>query len=156
MRRMKRRKLLLALGLLAASTTGGLAVSSPAHALAACRSDPYVLLSNLAQLDLSSSMGTSLSNVAQVTYVLHVPAGVHPVLTVNTDSLIGPKEKFVIYSDDAARTYDTYTTVTLVSGSTSVVASSWVVSLSSLNVPNVSGYSGQALHIHLGTSLLGL
>jgi hypothetical protein len=156
MRRIKRKRTLLTVALLAASSTGALAVASPASALAACRSDPYVLLSNTAQLDLSASIGTSLSNVAQVTYVLHVPAGVQPLLTVNTDSLIGPKEHFAIYSDDAASQYDTYTTVTLVNGSTSVVASSWIVSLSSLGVPNVSGSSETAIHIHLGSSLLGL
>jgi hypothetical protein len=79
---------------------------------------------------------------------------VHPLLTVSTDSLIGPKERFVIYSDDAAGQYDTYTTVTLVNGSTSVVASSWIVSLGALSLPSVTGSSGQAIHIHLGSSLL--
>jgi hypothetical protein len=121
----------------------------PGHALAsygACRSDPALVLSNGAVLDLSASIGTDLSNVASVTYAVHLPVGVRALAVVNTDGLMGIKEHFVAYADDSANTYDGYTMVQTVSGSASVTANETVVSLASIGSPNVTGVSGQAVH----------
>jgi hypothetical protein len=115
-----------------------------------CRSDPALVLSNGTVLDLSASISTALSNVSSVTYVVHLPAGVRPLLVLNTDGLMGIKEHFVSYSDDSSGAYDTYTTVATVGGSTSVTAHALVVSLLSIGAPSVSGISGSPIHIHLG------
>src|SRR5437660_2172020 len=79
--------------------------------LGGCRSDPYIVLSNLAQVDMAADINDSLSDVQSVLYVLHAPVGTSPKAIVATDGLMGIKEKFKFYADNQANTYDTYTTV---------------------------------------------
>jgi hypothetical protein len=125
-----------------------------AHAsYSVCRSDPAMVLSNGTVLDLSASIGTDISSVSNVTYVAHLPAGVRPIAVVNTDGLMGIKEHFVSYSDNAKGTYDTYTTVTTVSGSASVSADALIVALTNVGAPSVAGVSGSPIHVHIGTGL---
>lgn len=152
----QRRSRVLCLGaaaLLAVAATT-VAPRSASASLGACRSDPTAVLSNGAVIDLSATIGTDLSNVSSVVYVAHLPRGVYPLVTVNTDSLIGPKERFVFDSDNAAGTYDAYTTVNLVSGTASVSAWTAVVSLFSLGTPIVKGSSGTPIHTRV-SKLLG-
>jgi hypothetical protein len=114
-----------------------------------CRSDPYIVLSNTAQVDMAADINDSLSDVQSVVYVLHAPVGTSPVAIVATDGLMGIKEKFKFYADDPANTYDTYTTVYTGASHVAVTAESSVTSLPTLGILTQSGYNGQSLHIHL-------
>jgi hypothetical protein len=114
-----------------------------------CRSDPYIVLSNLAQVDMSADISDDLSDVQSVVYVLHAPAGTSPVTIVASDGLMGIKEKFKFFADDPANTYDTYTTVYTGATPVAVTAESSVTSLPALGILTQSGYNGQSLHIHL-------
>lgn len=129
--------------------TGALVPGKASAGLLACRSDPYVVLSNGAQVDLSASINDSASDIKQTLYVLHTPVGTRPVLTVKTDGLLGLTEKFVFYADEPANTYDTYTTVTTGAKNVSVTASTVVLGIGVLGIPSASGYSGQSLHTHI-------
>jgi hypothetical protein len=114
-----------------------------------CRSDPYIVLSNSAQVDMAADINDSLSDVQSVVYVLHAPVGTSPEAIVATDGAMGIKEKFKFYADDPANTYDTYTTVYTGASPVSVTAESSVTSLPALGILTQSGYNGQSLHIHL-------
>lgn len=121
-----------------------------AHAqIGGCRSDPYIVLSNLAQVDMSANISDDLSDVQSVVYVLHAPAGTSPKMVVATDGLMGIKETFKFYADDPANTYDTYTTVYTGATGIAVTAESSVTSLTALGILTQSGINGQSLHIHL-------
>lgn len=120
-----------------------------------CRSDPAVVLSNGATLDLSASIGDSVYDVQHVAYVVHAPAGTHVLAFINTDGLMGLKETFQFYSDDASGTYDTSTTVYTGQKRISVKASTDVVSALdlTLGLRSASGSSGQPVMIHVQTLL---
>lgn len=148
------RVLSLAAAALLAIAAATVAPRSASASLGACRSDPTAVLSNGAVIDLSATIGTSISNVSSVVYRAHLPRGVYALLTVNTDSLIGPKERFMYDSDNAAGRYDVYTTVQVVSGKASVSAWTVVISLISIGSPIVPGTSGSPIHTSV-SSLLG-
>src|SRR5690349_13045373 len=73
----------------------------PGHALAAsgCRTDPILVLSNGAQVQLASSIGTDYNNVRNVVYTVHAPRGTTVLLTIYTDNPLGSKERVVYYAD---------------------------------------------------------
>lgn len=124
------------------------------HASAAftgCGSDPVVSLSNGAQLDLSAYISDDISNVRQVAYVLHAPAGTQLVNIVNTDGAMGLKEVFQIYTDNQTDTYTADTTVSTAQGRVAVTANMDLVSPLGLTVGSGSaaGMSQQDLSIQI-------
>jgi hypothetical protein len=115
-----------------------------------CMDDPVVSLVNLGQIDLHSAITDSSSDVQKITYVVHVPAGTRVLAITNLDALFGLRSTVQVIADDAANTFDTYTTITTGQKSIAVTASSTLVSLLNVNLgsSSVSGTSGQTLHTH--------
>ncbi len=74
-------------------------IGTASAAVGPCRSDPVVTLSNLKVLDLSATIGTDQANLNSVSYVLHLPPGVFPLLVVPTDGLVGQVEHFSYVND---------------------------------------------------------
>jgi hypothetical protein len=131
-------------------------LASQAHAsLTYCRSDPVLVLSNLAVLDVQAGINDNLSDVQRVVYVVHAPVGTHLVALVNTDDLMRLKEKVRFYADNLPNTFDTYTTAYTGHRSVGVTAYSAVVSVLGLTLGSgsTSGLNAQSLRIHF-TSLL--
>src|SRR5579884_913536 len=114
-----------------------------------CRSDPYVLLSNGVQLDLSANIADSVSDVHQTVYILHAPRGTTPVAVVPTDGLMGWTEKFYFYADQAPDTYTTDTAIYTGQSGVQVTAVDAVVSVANTAVKTDSGTSGQYLPVNL-------
>jgi hypothetical protein len=141
----------LVLGLLA----GPLAPRDASAGLSGCRSDPAVVLSNGATLDLSADVADIASDVSRVDYVVHAPAGTHAVAVVNTDGLIGMKEKFTFYADSAWSSYRIVTTVYTGTSAVSVRANSLLVSVLGLTLgaASTSGFSGQPLSMQFNSLL---
>lgn len=140
----------LGAGAISLFTLGAPLALPGAHAqIGGCRSDPYIVLSNSAQVDMAADINDDLSDVQSVVYVLHAPVGTSPVEIVATDGAMGIKETFKFYADDPANTYDTYTTVYTGTSGVAVTAESSVTSLSALGILTQSGFNGQSLHIHL-------
>lgn len=126
-------------------------LATQAHAsLTYCRSDPVLVLSNLAVLDVQAGINDNLSDVHNVVYVVHAPVGTHLVALVNTDGLMGLKEKVRFYADNLPNTFDTYTTAYTGQRSVGVTAYSSVVSVLgvTLGSGSRSGLNAQSLHIH--------
>jgi len=128
-------------------------VSHSAHAqLGGCRDDPAVILTNGAVIDLSASISDSTSDVQNVVYSLHGPAGTGILLLIDPNGLLLPKDTFRYYADDPANTYDTYTVVHTglkrIPVSTSMLMTS-PLALELLGTRTASGYSGQTLHERL-------
>lgn len=84
--------------------SSGLAGSVQA-AQGVCRSDPVVVLSNLKTLDLSAVIYDSQSDLKSVTYTLHLPSGVKPLVVVPTDGLLGQIEHFGYVNDQRTGSY---------------------------------------------------
>lgn len=127
-----------------------------AHAqLAACRSDPVLTLSNLAQLDLQAGISDNLSDVKNVAYVVHAPAGTSLLSVVNLDPLLGVPGTLKFYADNPSGVYDLYTTVYTGKSGIAVTADEVVVSPLgvALAAPSVSGLSGQTLHTRVKSLL---
>lgn len=141
------RALLLAPVLLAA---GSLLPQQSVYAtLAACRSDPIVLLSNGAVLDLSATISDHASDVNRIVYVLHGPAGTTPLAVIHTNAELARREQFTYHADQPAQTYTIDTYVATGAGSVPVTAAALASSLPALGTVSTSGYSGQDLHLHL-------
>lgn len=104
---------------LTAALAGGAFAGTAHAAVGICRSDPVVVLSNLKTLDLSATIQDRSSDLNSVSYTLHLPAGVKPLLVVPTDGLVGQVEHFSYVNDQAANKYSdttyasTGTTVTV-------------------------------------------
>jgi hypothetical protein len=89
-------------------------LGAPARAFAGnsgCRTDPVILLSNGALIDMSATIGTALYNVQQVTYTLHAPRGTRVLAVVRTPDWPTTVENFVFVADAAAGEYNTDTIV---------------------------------------------
>jgi hypothetical protein len=122
----------------------------PRHALAAfttCTSDPVIILSNGATLDVDASIADSSSDVTSVVYNVHGPAGTYVVALAS----VGPADQVNYSGDDAPNTYDTSTTVSTGLRGVSVTASTKALSALGVTVgsASLSGQSGQSLHIHV-------
>ena len=77
-----------------------------------CRSDPIVILSDGTILDISADIGTAVSNVREIHYVVHGPGGVKLVSAISTPTLgFSGKETFTYYADAAPNQYITETLV---------------------------------------------
>ncbi len=79
-----------------------------AHAYGACRTDPIVVLSNGTVLDLSATIGldvSQVSDITQISYTLHAPAGTVVARVVSTDGDVNYKEQFTLRTDSPAGVY---------------------------------------------------
>lgn len=112
-------------------------------ALRSCHSDPIFKLSNGDVINITLDMSTDAANIRNVTYILHVPAGVTVTRVTYTSGGIGTKEMYKVYQDSPAKTYTTDTVVTTQNtGSVQVVATT---RLNATFAKSVSGYSGTHL-----------
>ena len=107
---------------------------APAHTPAAraydfCRSDPAVLLSDGATVDLSAAIADSLADVQGVSYTLHTPPGTFVVAWAGTDGLMGLKETFRSIADAPTGTYASTTVVTTTATPVGVVAMAQLVAV---------------------------
>jgi hypothetical protein len=141
----------LTLGLLA-----GPLIPRPAlAAFTTCTSDPVLTLSNGAAIDVRAVVSDVASDVTSIVYTVHAPAGTRLVSVLNTGSVLGLVEHVNFYADNAAKTYDSYTTVSTGRSGVTVKASTTVVSVLdvTLGLSSTSGLNGQSLHIHFTTLL---
>src|SRR5215212_8296117 len=58
-------------------------ISTSEAAVGGCRSDPIVILSDGTILDVSADIGTDVSNVREIHYVVHGPRGVKLVSVIS-------------------------------------------------------------------------
>jgi hypothetical protein len=112
-------------------------------ALVKCRTDPIFFLSNGDILTVVLDISTDPSNIRNVTYVLHVPAGVTVKRVTYTAGGLGTKEMFKVYQDSPAKTYTTDTVVT--TQNTGSVAVTVTTFLNRQYSKSVSGYNGTHL-----------
>jgi len=112
--------------------------------LRTCRTDPIFHLSNGDKITITLDVGTDELSVKNVSYVLHVPAGVTITKVVFTAGGLGQKETYQALQDSPAKTYttDSLATTQQVSGGTTVKATT---KLNTNIVKSVSGYNGQHL-----------
>jgi hypothetical protein len=136
----------------------GLALSEPfaplsEAAVGGCRSDPIVVLSDGTILDVSADIGTDVSNVREIHYVVHGPRGVRLVTAISTPTLgFRGKETFTYYADAAPKQYITETLVQTTYDHVSVTAhttfANVTISLSdllTLQYKPINGFNNQIL-----------
>jgi hypothetical protein len=141
--------------LVAAFVGAGLLVSSfcapRVHAhIGGCAGDPVVVLSNGDSLDLSTFVDDSLSDVRQINYTVHVPAGVREVVVLS----LGPTETLQVVDDNPSGTYDTTTWVDTATMGVGATATTTIVSplglpLGLLGAGSVSGTDHTPLTAHV-------
>ena len=139
--------------------TAALSTALLAHSLIApdalahvggCRSDPIVTLSNGNMLDLSAVVSDTATDVQQVSYTLHAPAGTSVTREVDTSAL-GPNDTFQFNADEPPRTYGAGTKVTTLTPQIPVAAKTVLVSAKGkvLSTAAASGQSGQMLWMYV-------
>jgi hypothetical protein len=140
-----RRACVAAAALMLATCSSAL-VSHPASAaVGLCRTDPHIQLTGGRNVDLSVSIGDVSSDVQQIQYTVHVPAGSDVKKVVYTGSDLSGRESITVVADNPADTYDTDTVVTT-SDSAAVTADTKVTGVGS---GSASGTSGQDLSVHV-------
>ena len=140
----------------------GLAVSeslasTSEAAVGGCRSDPIVILSDGTILDVSADIGTAVSNVREIHYVVHGPHGVKLVSAISTPTLgFQGKETFAYYDDAEPNQYITETLVQTTYDQVSVTAHTTFANITiSLSAPlalqykPISGLNNQILRMLL-------
>ncbi|HZU11835.1 MAG TPA: hypothetical protein VFB58_03270 [Chloroflexota bacterium] len=138
-------RLLLGAVALAFALVGSPLLAPRANAeLGACYSDPVVVLSNGVTLDLSATINDSESDISQVAYSIHAPAGISVNSITYTSGPLGPKEVFRLVSSG---TSTTYRVATLVSTGTTVPVDASVdaVTANSATLVSMSGNSNQQI-----------
>ena len=126
-----------------AAVVFALPITQASAALVHCRTDPIFKLSNGDVTNVTLDISTDATNVRNVTYSLHVPAGVTVTQVTYTAGGMGTKEMYKVYQDSPAKTYTADVVVTTQNtGSIPVIAT---VRLNSTNAKSVSGTSGQHL-----------
>lgn len=81
-------------------------------AVSGCRTDPIVILSDGTILDVTAEIGTSVTNIREIHYVIHGPRGVQLIAAISTPTLgFTGKETFSYYDDAPSRQYITDTVV---------------------------------------------
>jgi hypothetical protein len=136
---------LLAAGLLA----GTLPASTARAAIGGCRSDPVVLLSSGDILDLRADIGDSATDVGQVAYTLHGPAGTSVITITPSSGLLGPKETFQYMADSAAGSYGVETMVSTLTPHVAVTAAAMAIGALWTDSASASGWSQQLLSLAL-------
>jgi hypothetical protein len=113
-------------------------------ALARCRVDPIFVLSNGDVVTVTADIHTDPAGVSNVTYILHVPAGVTVKQVVHTARGFRIKEIYKVYQDSPARTYMTDTVVTTPNAAPTVPVTVYT-RLNGVFIKTASGYNGQNL-----------
>jgi hypothetical protein len=136
---------------LAITVGGGWGPQSALALSSGCRSDPIVILSNGATIDMSVALGTSVSNVDHVVYTLHVPPGLRVLAVVNTGLLDGTRSRVDTVNDAAPDHYWTETTAYTRVADVEVSASSALVLVTHVRIAagSASGKEQQALRVDL-------
>ncbi len=140
----------------------GLSMSEPFSGISeaaagGCRSDPIVLLSDGTILDISADIGTAVSNVREIHYVVHGPREVRLVSAISTPTLgFQGKETFTYYADAAANQYITETLVQTTYNQVSVTAYTTfgnvtikLTDLLTLQYQPINGFNNQILRAYL-------
>ena len=140
----------------------GLAMSEPfapisEAAAGGCRSDPIVILSDGTILDVSADIGTAVSNVREIHYVVHGPRGVMLMSATSTPILgFQGKETFTYYADAAPNQYITETLVQTTYNQVSVTAQTTFANVSlslsgllTLQYTPINGFNNQILRVLL-------
>jgi hypothetical protein len=126
---------------------GPLLTPSASAEIAACYTDPVVVLSNGMTLDISDTIYDAYSDVQQISYTLHLPAGVRVVSVTYTSGPIGPKETLSSFSDGSMGQYAIASAVTTGASSISVVASAEAVSTAGISDDSTAGWNNQQLRL---------
>jgi hypothetical protein len=116
-------------------------------ALVRCRTDPIFVLSNGVVISVTPDIGTASANVRNISYVLHVPAGVTVRNVAYTAVNLRIPEQYQVRQDSAARTYRVDTVViTQNAGKVDVTV---YVRINAGVRKSVSGFNGQLLFLTL-------
>jgi hypothetical protein len=92
-------------------------------AVKGCRSDPLVVLSDGAILDVTAEIGTDVANVLEIHYTVHGPRGVQLVYVLTTPMPgFQGKETFTYIADGKSRTYTTETLVHTINSNVPVIS----------------------------------
>jgi hypothetical protein len=122
-------------------------------AIAGCRSDPVVVLTDGTVLDVSAAIETNVANVNEIHYVIHGPVGVGLVAAIATPTLgFAGRETFTYYADAQPGQYVTETLVRTAYSSVGVTAYTTFAnaalvpsSLLSLQYRPINGFNDQVL-----------
>jgi hypothetical protein len=122
-------------------------------AVKGCRTDPIVILSDGTVLDVQAAIGTHVSNVREIHYVVHGPPGVKLVAAISTPTLgFRGKETFTYYDDALPYQYITETVVHTADDGVSVTSYTTFAKVTLLHglpvwlqYKPVSGYNGDVL-----------
>jgi hypothetical protein len=144
------KKLTRMMALLIVFALAALLTGQASARLIKCRADPIFYLSNGEKVTVILDVGTDAANVRNISYVLHVPAGVTITRVVFTAGGLGRKEMFKAVQDSAEKVYITDTTVTTRGGPYWVTAS---VNLLSGIRSSASGFNGELLTVKLAQTL---
>lgn len=131
----------ISLGLLA----GPLLLPSAHAELTACYDDPVVVLSDGTTLDLGDTIYDWPTDVQQVSYTVHAPAGITAVSIQPSTGPLGPKETFTFTSAGALHQYAIETAVRTGTAGIGVSASVTAVQRSGASSASVTGLSNQWL-----------
>lgn len=117
-------------------------------AMMRCRTDPIFTLSNGDVVTVVLDVGTDPANVKEVSYILHVPAGVTPTRIEFTPGILGKKEKFEVIQDspDGFYTSDSVLKTEKVKTAVEVTAQ---MDVNSISFQSASGYDEEHLIIKL-------
>jgi hypothetical protein len=126
-------------------------------AVGGCRSDPIVVLSDGTILDVSADIGTAVTNVREIHYVVHGPRGVKLVAAISTPTLgFQGKESFTYYADAAPNQYITETLVQTTYDQVSVTAYTTFANVTlglddllALQYKPINGFNNQILRAFL-------
>ena len=124
-----------------------LSSSNASAALARCRTDPIFVLSNGDVLSVTVDLSTTAANVRNISYILHVPAGVTVKNVVYTNLNLRIPETYQVRQGDSAKTYTVDTVVT--TQNAGKVAVTVFGRLNGGIRKSVSGVSGQPLFMTL-------
>lgn len=105
---------------LSAAVVLALASTTSAFAVFGCRTDPTVTLSNGYSVQMWDQIGTNISNVTSVTYVLHVPQGLS-VSSISYDQT-GYLEHVQVVDDQKGNQYYETSTVDTTTSKTGFTA----------------------------------
>jgi hypothetical protein len=129
--------------MIAVMTLASLPNMQASAAFRKCRTDPIFKLSNGDVINITLDINADESAVRNVSYVLHVPAGVTVTKVTYTAGGIGKKETYKVYQDSPANTYTTDTHVT--TQNTGSVAMTATTRLNGVYARSASGLTGQHL-----------
>ncbi|GEM_PF-1755297 len=122
------------------------AYGSASAAIDECRGDPVLVLSNGKTMTIAAVIGTSVSDVKEVEYVVHVPRGVKLVRVEWTgDPALVAKEELEFHDDAKPGQYTSDTVVETKTKQVAVTVTTWLGSLSK----TITGVSGRHLTVTL-------